>query len=436
MRRGSLLLGNRPNVLLLIFAMATFAVYLAFSLYYVTHSENLSAHWTLRQRGDEFLRAFPGWDTASEGDSALYNREAIGILRTGIPRARSGAVYLYAPLYAYFLAACYWIGGVQQMSVSVPQALLAGATCWFLGLTARRVAPANSRVAMLIAAALLLVNLRLAINTSYISPTLLLLFWFSIALFLATRPLTAANSFGLGLVVALSVQTQASFFLVGMAFVAWLALRSSQERSLRPVLGCVLILLSAGVRLAETKINAAASEARGSESMILYEANNPYYESMTLTSLWERRPSNPWTEWQASETEQRRYDDYLDRAQRERQNPGILWIRENLGQYAKLCFVRLRTELGPYTGQMSPRNRAIAAGLWIFIFPAGAYGLWKSWKQPVTVLALLICVVVVGFDTLVIVEWYLRYRLPVEIILTIYAGIAYAGLRTSTGLES
>jgi hypothetical protein len=107
---------------------------------------------------------------------------------------------------------------------------------------------------------------------------------------------------------------------------------------------------------------------------------------------------------------------------------GWLWVRENPAQYAKLCWVRLRTELGPFTGMMSPRNRAISTFFWLMVFPAGYWGLWKLRRHEVSWLVALMWAAVVAFGTLVLVEWYLRYRMPVELMWMAYAAIAYTGL--------
>jgi hypothetical protein len=409
------------NRSLLAMAVATAVFYLAFSLYYVTHSENL---W--RVSGEQFLKCYPGWDTASEGDAALYNREALGILHTGVPRDRAGALFLYAPVYAYFLAGCYWVGGIRQLAVTIPQAILAGMTCWFIGLTTRRMAVVRPQLAMLLTTGLMLIYLRLAMYTSYVNPTILLLFWLAVAVDSAARPLTWRTALLFGVVVALGALTQAGFSIPATAMAILLFARSARQRAIAPVIGGAIILLAVGARLTTMRINAHAGEARGGEAKILWEANNPYYESMRLSSSWERRPGNPWTKWQASAREQERYASYKERARQLGQDPGLLWIRENPAQYAKLCLIRLRTELGPYTGQMSPKNRLISTVFWLLIFPAGAWGLWIQRRHPVTLLAGAIILTIILIDTLVIVGWDLRYRLPVDFLLLLFAGIGYS----------
>src|SRR5258706_15863991 len=116
----------------------------------------------LELRGEDYLRVFPAWGRPAERDSAAYNRGALNIIDSGVPRTRSGALHMHAPTYCYFLALCYKIGGLRLFSVAVPQALLAGLACFLVGLAASRTIPAHPTAGPLIAALLYLVNLRAA----------------------------------------------------------------------------------------------------------------------------------------------------------------------------------------------------------------------------------------------------------------------------------
>jgi len=160
---------------------------------------------------------------------------------------------------------------------------------------------------------------------------------------------------------------------------------------------------------------------------VLWEANNPYYESMTVFSLWERRPGNSWTKWQMTEAETRRHNDYLARADGKETRAAILWIQENPGQYLELCAVRLRAAFGPITGQMSPLNRKICLTWWLLVFPAGLIGLWRFRQSPLAWLVLAIMVFELGFETLILAGWQPRYRLPIDLMLVVFAGTVYAG---------
>ena len=106
----------------IILAVLTVGLHLGLGLYYATQGDP-STRISLRASGAEYLASFPGWNGESEHDSAAYNRAAISVLETRVPRGRSGALFVHAPVYAYFLAGCYAVGGIRLLSVAVPQAL-------------------------------------------------------------------------------------------------------------------------------------------------------------------------------------------------------------------------------------------------------------------------------------------------------------------------
>jgi len=426
---------RRPRALLGWLAVLSFVSHLPFGLYYATKSEHLIARPSLQSSEEAFLASYPGWNTDYEGDAASYNRAAIEVMRTGVPRTRSGAIFFHAPGYAYFVALCYWIGGIRLLSVAIPQALLNGLTCLLVGLAAERIAPKHKDWAMVIGGVLVLVDLRLAMYVAYVQTTPLLVFLATATLYAASRPPNARSVSAFVLLTVAGIYVQAAYFVVGAAAGAWLLGRGYWQRiSIHRIAGW-LTVLAVAVKFALGMLNVGGGrndflreKARG----ILWEANNPYYESMTLTSLWERRPGNPWTKWKMSESEQESHDRYLWRTGQNEFKAGLLWVRENPRQYAKLCLIRLRTELGPFTGQMSPRNRIICTFYWLLIFPVGFWALWKNRRQPFAYLAILVILAVVSFDSLVIVEWYLRYRWPVDLLLMIYAATVYGDWADST----
>src|SRR5437667_8710896 len=167
-------------------ATATMVLHLVFGLYYMTQALPGDRRPTLQQSGESYLASFPGWNSGWEADSAGYNRAAVTVLETGVPRNRDGVPFFRAAVYAYFLAACYGIGGMRLLAVAVPQAVLSGLTCWFIGLAAARSAPRNRNAAAILAAVLVLVNLRLAMFVGMVYPTAVLMLFVSLALWAAT----------------------------------------------------------------------------------------------------------------------------------------------------------------------------------------------------------------------------------------------------------
>jgi len=74
---------------------------------------------------------------------------------------------------------------------------------------------------------------------------------------------------------------------------------------------------------------------------------------------------------------------------------------------------------------MSPRNRLISTVVWLLIFPAGLYGLWQSRGNMSAQFALFVLIAEFTFATFITEEPYLRYRLPVDLLLTAFAGFSY-----------
>jgi len=421
-----------PWLALALIAVATGILHLALGLYYATRVLTVEQKPSLSVTGEAYLRSFAGWDTEQEVDSPGYNRAAVAAMETGIPRSKTGSVFFRAAGYAYFLAACYSVGGLRLISVAVPQAVFNGLTCLLIGLAAGRIASRHKNAAMIIGALLVLVNLRLAMYVGYVYPTCLVMTLLALALWAATGPLTSGRALGVAGALIFGTFSQGAFFVVTFAAGCWFALEWWRRRQGAAALGFAVVALAIAAKFILTWSAARGGDLdywqRMDRGGTLWLTNNPYYESMTWQSAWECRPGNPWTSWQKTDAEESRYADYLSQADGDYGKAATLWIRENPAQYVKLCFIRLRTELGPTTGQMSPRNRKISTALWLLVFPAGFAGLWLARREFGWGLGALIVLGVIAFDTLFIVEWYFRYRFPVDMTLTMFAAVALARL--------
>jgi len=348
------------------------------------------------------------------------------VLQTGVPRTRSGLFFEHAPLYGYFLAGCYKLGGVRMLAFALPHAVLSALTAFLVGLTATRLMSRHAGWAGVAAAGLVLINLRLAGYVGYPNPTSLVLFLFALAVWGHTREKYVL--FFVALILA--VYTQAAFFIIAGGIGAWALLVGwrSRERALlwgaAALMGCALVkpVISLSIdRRQETH----SSEA---PTAVLWEANNPYYENMTVFSLWERRPGNNWTKWKQTPEQTARFDDYLQRGGTNGTRAALLWMRENPKDYLELCCVRLGAVLGPVTGQMSPKNKLICLVTWLLIFPAGFIGLWRLRATRFVGLALFVILVQVSFESLVMAGWQPRYRLPIDLMLSAAAGVMYASV--------
>jgi hypothetical protein len=263
-------------------------------------------------------------------------------------------------------------------------------------------------------------------------PVNILMFFFSAALFaVADHPLTGWAVAGFVAGIGLGIYTQAAFFTVGAATALWLLLRFRYERRWRLLAGAIVLLLLVAGKLLLSLVNLEGGKndwVRQADRGTLWLANNPHYESLRWWDLWQLR-LGPSHKWKGTAEQDRRYREYLDRAGGDMGKAAMLWIRENPAQYAKLCFIRLRTELGPITGSMGSRvNRLASTVIWLLTFPAGFFGLWQDRRSPFAALAGLIILAVFALDTFILMAGQLRYRLPADLLLTIYAGVTYARL--------
>ena len=362
----------------------------------------------------------------SERDSAAYNRAALSIIDSGVPRAASGSVHMHAPVYCYFLALAYKIGGIRLFSIAVPQAILAGLACFLVGLAAGRASPSPLTAASLAGAVLYLVNLRAAMYVGYVYPTMLVVALTALALAVANYPMRRMTVAVLAGTIAVATFAQASFFAIACGVAVWLLLQSWRGRNRLPLVGGIAILAVVTVKIFASTAGGTRNDLQQLSRGVRWETNNPRFENMRLTDLWEDRLGpNPWTSWHMSEQEQQRFDSYLTRASGDGQRAFRLWFRDNPGRYLKLCLIRLRTAFGPYTGQMSPRNRAISTAIWLLLWPAGIYGMWILRRHPAAQLVMCSYAGYAVLAAFVTEDFYLRYRVPIETLLAAVAATGY-----------
>jgi hypothetical protein len=293
-----------------------------------------------------------------------------------------------------------------------------------LAVTARRKAPQYQQLAALSTAILVLVNARLAMYVAYIIPTLPLMFLLALALFCATHLDRVEGSTGFALAMILGTYTQAVFFVTAVSAALWILVSSWKHKRRAPLIAAACIISFAVLKVALGLIDhptASYDFQHVAEQSMAWYANNPQYDNLTWRSWWEWQHKQPPTEEQMS-----RYNDYLARSHDRPMRATWLWISENPAKYAMVCFVRLKSELGPFTGQMSARNREISSAIWLLIFPAGFLGIWKHRDHQLAHLAIAIVLAVTAFGTLVTEEPYLRYRMPMDLVLTVFAGVFYA----------
>jgi hypothetical protein len=393
-----------------------------FGLLYATSISPQARHGLLSISGDAYLQSFLGWNTDNEQDATGFNRAALSILHTGLPYSRHGTLILRTAVYSYFVAICYALGGICFLPVVIAQAILSGLTGAVLAAAASRLCGGRMAVRSIVAA-LYLVNLRVAMYVGYIVPLILTLFFLSIAFWSITGSTKGSRPKWVALPLILGVYTSSTFFVVALVGAAWLLFRR------RAMIQAAAIVLFVALKFVITWSNVAGRATEPNRAAdrggIFWLSNDPYYDRMRPWSLWEWRGANPWSTWKMSDEERDRYAAYLARSGQNELRAALLWIRENPGHYAQVCLARLRTEFSPYTGEMSPRNRLVSTVVWLLIFPAGFYGLWQMRHAASAGFLFWMITAMFTFATFVTEAPDLRYRMPIDLLLTAFAGGAY-----------
>lgn len=414
-----------PWRLALVVGLAASLLHLAYGVWFVTMSPTDMPRASLSLTGEAFLASYPGWGD-HEMDAAAHNRVATEIMRTGVPRTKTGALAFHNPLYNYFLAACYAVGGLRLLAVAIPQALLSGAIVALIALTASRLMPRGGATVVGVAGVLVLIYEPLARHTAYMVPTQVVVALFCWGVYLAAAPQPKGRTWaGLTLAMSAAVFAQAAFFVLAGAVVLWLLWEAWRRGEHGPgwAAGMLALAVASKLVLGLARFDGVTADTlRDADREALWIANNPWYENARWTERYRVR-FGPAPEWHLSPAQLQRYQEYLARAGGDRSRAGRLYVRENPGQFAKLSFIRM------WTGIVAPdgtrwQRRLIAAALWLLIFPAGFYGLWKNRAWPFSKLAWL--VILATFAFLTFVHPGSRYRVPADVLLALYAATTYA----------
>jgi len=414
---------------LFVIFVLTVVLHTAWGIYFWTAAPTRAPKTSLRYEGEQYLASYPGWNTSNERDAASYNRAVVEVRRTGVPRTQEGGLFSKGALYAYFLTACYWLGGTRLLSVVIPQAILVALSGVLIALTARRIARQSSEVAAIIAACLVLIYIRFATWAGYIDPACLVLFIYASATYLVSGTLTPGRTALLAVLMIAGIYTHGAFFLAASVTMLWLLICFRMDRRPAQLIGACAIVVGVIVSIV---LNIGHQDSmQEDQRALMWQANNPWYESMHLSGHWDNRYwynrmvasdySSDFTPEQG-----RRYLQYLERTGGDRSKASLLWARENPGQYAKLCWLRLTAVLGPGLDYNARLGMVASTVWWLLVFPAGFYGLWRYRADRITWLALLTIGAEVSFATFILAS--ARYCVPMYLWLAVYAGVTYATL--------
>jgi len=104
-------------------------------------------------------------------------------------------------------------------------------------------------------------------------------------------------------------------------------------------------------------------------------------------------------------------------------------VKDNPRRYFNLCMARLKTFLfKPCVDGVSTRHKIVSSFIFFTIYPLGYLGLYQALreKNKMALLVLLFIIPTVILHVLTIVDGELRYRLPIELFILIFAS---SGLR-------
>jgi len=107
------------------------------------------------------------------------------------------------------------------------------------------------------------------------------------------------------------------------------------------------------------------------------------------------------------------------------------WKEVNFSLYARLCLWRLKSMFLATTEDMSGRNKMISTVLWFLIMVPSMIGLFWFYRDARVLIAWAIALPLSILPALVVLDSYLRYQLPVQLILTPVAAMFWSRMLDS-----
>lgn len=344
--------------------------------------------------------AYTSWQVM--GDRDRYNTIADSIVNTGkIGDSKDSIVH--PPLYSFYLAIFYRLFGFNIYSFLLPQIILDSVNSLLVFILAFHLFGSN-RIAQL-------AGLFYAFNPHFILLSIqlyseTLYFFLILCVFLYLDKLyskpAAINIILSGLLMSLAALCR-SIFLVFIPFIfIWLAAVYFKDKK-RLLVSCLGVFLSfsllTGLWLIRNyKVFNQIIFSRDYQLVVAKDVSKPAYQ----------------------------FDRYVEK--HEDEGAAFFdWVKDNPGKYYKLCLSRLRIFLfKPYPEQVTLRHRIVSAAIFYLVFPLGYFGLAVSLLKR-NKLALLMAFFILSVSVTHILtgqEAELRYRLPIEILLGIFASFA------------
>jgi 4-amino-4-deoxy-L-arabinose transferase-like glycosyltransferase len=351
---------------------------------------------------------------------------------------RRGEAVYKAPLYQYFLALVFALGGLSFASLIPVQALVGGALSGFTGLFALETFGSRTVawIAGLLAAGhpVLVNSASQPYNENLFYCTLMASLWAFLRFFKTERRPWAVTA---GVLMALTLLTRESAIALLAVMVLFPAVVGYRRRRL---IGGVAVMLLATVavvlpwpvrnylrfgeivpiaRVTGTALGIGNSSCLANESLL-----RPY-----------------WAEGPCEESDRRREAAFVQLTPEQRASR--IWQDRVYGQvgrdfifecpvcYVKLTLRRTWTLLLPYH-PFQDQDLVQRAGLvayWLIVMPVGLIGVVRSMRRPQPEIALLILLIVASAGPLIAVYFSpdLRYRVGADILIGCFAATVYAG---------
>ena len=332
------------------------------------------------------------------GDNDRYNTLAYNILTSRSIGNTCGR----APLYPFYLTICYYLFGFNIFAFFIPQILLASISSILIFFLAQRMF--NDRVAIM-------ASLFYALNPHFILFSIqlyaeTLYFFLILSVFLLCQKLiikpTIGNAITTGIFLALAALCRTVFLVfIPFAFIWLMALFYYGRRKM--LISLITIFMSFSLVYGTW----VARDYKAILSQFILSISKASWETKDLREL-------------------RKIPRYQEECKKEI-IIFINWIRENPRKIFNRCAQQFKIFLfKPCAEGVSLRHKAVSSFIFFTIFPLGYLGLGCAMKErkKIAFLAFLFIVSMIIFHSchfLTILDGELRYRLPVELFITIFA---------------
>ncbi|MFH1478810.1 MAG: glycosyltransferase family 39 protein [Candidatus Omnitrophota bacterium] len=337
------------------------------------------------------------WEVVGDRDG--YNTLASNIITYGgIGDVSWRGPSIPPPLYPIFLAVCYFVFGFNALAFFIPHIILDSINAILVLFLSQRIF--SSKIGII-------ASLFYALNPHFIVSSIQLysetLYFFLVLLvFLFCQKLVSGTSskyvaVNIGIFMALAALCR-SVFLVFIPFIFfWLVKMFYQEK-------CRIIVLTATIFLSFSLVY----------GVWVIRDHRVLFAEVSRAACWH-------TNWSLFDTNN--FGTYNIKY-KDQGDAFINWVKENPRQCIDISLKRLKILLfQPCVNVVSFRHKVVSRFIFFTIYPLGYLGIAKAIrkKNKIAILILLFISSTIILHALISIEGELRYRLPVELFISIFA---------------